>query len=38
VHWQIFAAIHDRDREAARRRMQRHLAAYRDRLSAIDLA
>lgn len=36
VHWQIFLAIHDRDPEAARRRMQRHLLAYGDKLKSID--
>lgn len=38
VHWQIFEAIRIGDSVAARRRMERHLSAYRDQLSTIDLA
>ena len=37
VHWQIYKAILERDQDAARRRMERHLAAYSEKLSAIDL-
>jgi GntR family transcriptional regulator, transcriptional repressor for pyruvate dehydrogenase complex len=37
VHWQIFDAIRAGDPDAARRRMARHLSAYGERLSAIDL-
>ena len=38
VHWQIFEAIRTGDPEAARRRMGRHLSAYGERLSPLDLA
>jgi GntR family transcriptional regulator, transcriptional repressor for pyruvate dehydrogenase complex len=38
VHWQIFNAIRDRDAEAARRRMLRHLSAYRERMALAELA
>lgn len=37
VHWQIFEAIRSGDPVAARRRMERHLGAYSDQLSAINL-
>jgi GntR family transcriptional regulator, transcriptional repressor for pyruvate dehydrogenase complex len=37
VHWQIFDAIRLADPDAARRRMVRHLSAYRETLSSIDL-
>lgn len=35
IHWQIYAAIRDRDPEAARRRAARHLGAYREQLAEI---
>ena len=38
VHWQIYEAIRVGDPDAARRRMIRHLTAYSQQLSAIDLA
>jgi GntR family transcriptional regulator, transcriptional repressor for pyruvate dehydrogenase complex len=38
VHWQIYEAIRVGDAEAARRRTLRHLAAYSEKLSSIDLA
>jgi GntR family transcriptional regulator, transcriptional repressor for pyruvate dehydrogenase complex len=38
VHWQIYEAIRLGDPDAARRRMVRHLTAYSQQLSAIDLA
>jgi GntR family transcriptional repressor for pyruvate dehydrogenase complex len=38
VHWQIYNAIRERDAEAARRRMLRHLTAYRERLAIAELA
>ena len=38
VHWQIYEAIRTGDPDAARRRMIRHLSAYSQQLSAIDLA
>lgn len=37
VHRQILAAINDGDPEAARRRMLRHLSAYRAQLSTMEL-
>jgi len=37
VHWQIFEAILNGDPDAARRRVVRHLAAYSQKLIAIDL-
>lgn len=37
VHWQIYEAIRVADPVAARRRMERHLSAYSERLSSIDL-
>lgn len=37
VHWGIYEAIKDRDPDAARRRMTRHLTAYGDKLSSSDL-
>ena len=37
VHWRIFEAIRQGDADASRRRMERHLSAYSDRLSSIDL-
>jgi GntR family transcriptional regulator, transcriptional repressor for pyruvate dehydrogenase complex len=36
VHWQIYLAIRDRDPEAARRRMLRHLSAYGEKVKSID--
>ncbi len=38
VHWQIYEAIRMGDADAARRRMVRHLSAYSQALSSIDLA
>jgi len=38
VHWQIFEAIRVGDPEAARRRMMRHLTAYGERLTTINLS
>jgi GntR family transcriptional repressor for pyruvate dehydrogenase complex len=38
THWQIFEAIKSGDHEAARRRMARHVSAYGERLSSIDLS
>ncbi len=37
VHWQIYEAIRQGDADAARRRMERHLAAYGQTLSSTDL-
>jgi len=37
VHWEIFEAIKAIDPDAARRRMDRHLSAYSERLSSINL-
>ncbi len=37
VHWQIYHAILLRDPEQARRRMTRHVSAYGERLSSINL-
>jgi GntR family transcriptional repressor for pyruvate dehydrogenase complex len=37
VHWRIFEAIRLRDPDAARRRMNRHISAYSEKLSSIDL-
>lgn len=36
IHWQIYDAIRKGDPEAARRRTQRHLTAYRDQLTSAD--
>jgi GntR family transcriptional regulator, transcriptional repressor for pyruvate dehydrogenase complex len=38
VHWQIYEAIRQGDPDAARRRMERHLAAYGQTLSSTDLS
>ncbi len=38
VHWQIFEAIRVGDPDAARRRMTRHVSAYSQQLSSINLA
>jgi GntR family transcriptional repressor for pyruvate dehydrogenase complex len=38
VHWQIYEAIRIGDPDAARRRMARHLAAYSQQLSTINLS
>lgn len=38
MHWQIYNAIQDGDPDAARRRTERHLSAYRETLSLVDLA
>jgi GntR family transcriptional repressor for pyruvate dehydrogenase complex len=35
VHWQIFEAVRQRDADAARRRMVRHLSAYGEELAAL---
>jgi GntR family transcriptional regulator, transcriptional repressor for pyruvate dehydrogenase complex len=35
IHWQIYAAIRGGDAEAARRRTQRHLDAYRNTLATL---
>jgi GntR family transcriptional repressor for pyruvate dehydrogenase complex len=37
IHWQIFEAIRLSDPDAARRRMTRHLTAYGEKLSSLDL-
>jgi GntR family transcriptional repressor for pyruvate dehydrogenase complex len=37
VHWQIFDAIRLGDPDAAKRRMARHVSAYGERLSSINL-
>ncbi|MCO5090034.1 FadR/GntR family transcriptional regulator [Bosea sp. (in: a-proteobacteria)] len=37
VHWQIYEAIRAGDPNAARRRMARHITAYREKLSASNL-
>jgi len=37
VHWQIFNAIQQGDADAAKRRMARHVSAYGERLSSINL-
>jgi len=37
IHWQIYAAIRAGDAEAARRRTQRHLDAYRNTIATLDV-